>query len=293
MDTNASKDRSRLALTTFRGCSADRNERGMQGTVLLGRAIGARTGMQCTMIGSASAPSAGNWDRVLESARPGLLELASTYGQLMSAQRVPITTFARCACAIATLPVVAQHRPDAVVVYFDAHGDVNTPAVSATGYLGGLVISAAAGMWDSGFGEGLELAKVVLVGARDLDPFERELIDSGRLRNVTPGPRLVERLAAAIGAAPVYIHIDCDVMDPGIVPTEYTVPGGLSLADLRAVCELLARNEIVGVEIAELEATWKDTGAPAAIEPLLDALQPLWSATPPLSATPHLSTPPH
>jgi arginase family enzyme len=278
MDANASKDHSQLALTTYRGCSADRNERGMQGTVLLGRAIAERTGLECTVIGTATAPpDAANWDRVLEAARPGLLELRNTYRQLMTTQRVPITTFARCACGLATLPVVARHRPDAIVVYFDAHGDVNTPAVSATGYLGGLVISGAAGMWDSGLGDGLTLANVVLVGARDLDPFERELIDAGKLRNVTPGPRIVERLADAIGTAPVYIHIDCDVMDPGIVPTEYTVPGGLTLADLRALCERLARNEIVGVEIAELEATWKDTGAPASIAPLLDALQPLWS----------------
>jgi arginase family enzyme len=278
MHANASNDPSRLALTTYRGCSADRNERGMQGTVLLGRAIAERTGIECTMLGTASAPpDARNWDRVLERSRPGLLELASAYRQLMSAQRVPITTFARCACGLATLPVVARHRPDAVVVYFDAHGDVNTPASSTTGYLGGLVISGAAGMWDSGLGDGLALANVVLVGARDLDPFEKELIDSGRLRNVTPGPHIVERLAAAIGTAPVYIHIDCDVMDPGIVPTEYSVPGGLSLADLRAMCERLARNEIVGVEIAELESTWKDTDAPASIEPLLEAMQPLWS----------------
>jgi arginase family enzyme len=250
----------------------------MQGTVRLGRAISERLGIECAMIGTASAPFSTQWQPALEAARPGLLELANVCRQLMSARRVPITTIARCACALATLPVVAQQRPDAVVVYFDAHGDVNTPAASATGYLGGLVISGAAGMWDSGLGEGLALANVVLVGARDLDPFERELIDSGRLRNVTPGPRIVERLGAAIGTAPVYIHIDCDVMEPGIVPTEYAVPGGLSLADLRAVCELLARNEVVGVEIAELEATWKDTGEPAAIEPLLDALQPLLSA---------------
>src|SRR5690349_20946836 len=113
MDTNVSKDRPRLALTTYRGCSADRNERGMQGTVLLGRAISERTGIECTMIGKASAPpDAKNRDRVLELSRPGLLELASMCRQLMDARRVPITTFARCACGLATLPVVARHRPD-------------------------------------------------------------------------------------------------------------------------------------------------------------------------------------
>jgi len=268
----------RLALTTYRGCAGDRNERGMQGTVLLGQAIAERIGVECTLVGNPSAPVTSKWDTALATARPGLRELASVYESLMSAQRVPLTTFARCACGIATLPIIARHRPDAVVVYFDAHGDVNTPATSTTGYLGGLVISAAAGLWDSGFGGGLALANVVLVGARDLDPSERVLIASGRLRNVTPGAGLAERLGAAIGTAPVYVHIDCDVLDPGIVPTEYAVPGGLSLGDLRAVCERLAANEIVGVEIAELEATWRDTGAPASTEGLLGALEPLWSA---------------
>ena len=268
----------RLALMTYRGCAADRNARGMQGAERLGVALAARAQLERTELGTPSAPVAEKWERALEAARPGLRTLAAEYRRLMSERRIPITTFGRCACGIATLPVVAEHRPDAVVVYFDAHGDVNTPDTSTTGYLGGLVISGAAGMWDSGFGGTLSLANVVLVGARDLDPAEQALIDSGRLRHVPPGAGLVERLAAAIGTAPVYIHVDCDVLDPGIVPTEYVVPGGLSLDELRAVSERMARNEIVGVEIAEFEATWRETGELAATAPLLYALEPLWSS---------------
>jgi arginase len=267
-----------LALTTYRNCAADRNARGIRGAERLGAAIAARAQLERTEIGTPSAPVAERWEQALAAARPGLRALATQYRQLLSERRIPLTTMGRCACGIATLPVVAEHRPDAVVVYFDAHGDVNTPETSTTGYLGGLVISAAAGMWDSGLGGNLSLANVVLVGARDLDPSEQALIDSGRLRHVPPGAGLVEQLGAAIGRAPVYIHIDCDVLDAGIVPTEYVVPGGLSLDDLRAVSERLARNEIVGAEIAEFEATWKETGELAATAPLLDALEPLWSS---------------
>ena len=47
-----------------------------------------------------------------------------------------------------------------------------------------------------------------------------------------------------------------DVLEPGQVPTEYQVPGGLLLHELAACMEALARGEVVGMEIAEYEATW-------------------------------------
>ena len=86
---------------------------------------------------------------------------------------------------------------------------------------------------------GLRLSNVVLVGARDLDPHEKELIAAGQLKVVETGPNLPARLAAAVGMRDVYVHLDCDVLEPGIVPIEYQVSGGLSLDDLRA-CATIA-----------------------------------------------------
>jgi arginase len=124
----------------------------------------------------------------------------------------------------------------------------------------------------------LSLSNVVLVGARDIDPAERALIDAGAPQLVAPGANLTARLRAAIGNSPVYIHIDCDVLDPGTVPTEYSAPGGLSLSDLRSACATLAGNEIIGLEVAELEATGKVSEDIACAMKLLDALQPLLDA---------------
>jgi len=56
-------------------------------------------------------------------------------------------------------------------------GGLNTPDVTTTGYLGGLALAGPAGLWDSGLGSGLKLDQIVLVGQRDLDPYEQELID--------------------------------------------------------------------------------------------------------------------
>ena len=126
--------------------------------------------------------------------------------------------------------MVARYHPDAFVVWFDAHGDLNTPESTTTDYLGGLGLSGPVGMWESGLGS---------------------------------------------GDHPVYFHLDCDVLEPGLVPTDYRVPNGLSLDELSGVARRLAENAVVGVEVAEFEASWSDTGAPGDPGPLLTALSPL------------------
>ncbi|MBS1170371.1 MAG: arginase/agmatinase/formiminoglutamase [Burkholderiaceae bacterium] len=267
-----------FSLIVFQGRTADRNARGMAGAAMMGEALGQRLGMRADIIGQSQAPQRGNWRPELNAALPDLRVLAQACEQVHAAHRKPLIAMGRCASALATLPVLARHRPDALLVWFDAHGDANTPATSATGYLGGMVLTAAAGLWDSGLGDGLPLANVVLAGVRDLDPAERELIDRGLLRSVPPGITMPSELAAAIGNRPVYVHIDCDVLEPGIVPTEYRVSGGLTLDDLNACCKVLAQNEIVGIEIAEFEAVWPETGEAAVPEGLIAALAPLLDA---------------
>jgi arginase len=249
----------------------------MAGAVLLGEAISARTGFPAMRVGQSEPPLGRAWNRELAEARSGLHRLASSLDRLLDKGWRPITTMGRCACALATLPVLARHRPDALVVWFDAHGDVHTPRTTSSGYLGGMVITGAAGLWETGLGAGLRLADVILAGTRDIDQGERALLDEGSPRIVAPGARFAERLAEAIADRPVYVHIDCDVLEPGIVPTEYEVPGGLTLGDLGAACEAMARNEVVGLEVAEYESTWPD-GRLGLTRGLIDALDPLFGS---------------
>ena len=77
-----------------------------------------------------------------------------------------------------------------------------------------------------------------------------------------------------MGNREVYVHLDCDVLEPGVVPLEYEVTGGLSLADLHACAVELARRTVLGVEIAEFESTWAD-GRRGDPDVLIDAIEPL------------------
>jgi len=261
-----------VAVTHFAGRAGDHNERAMSASPRLAAALADRYGTTPTVIGSPRPALSTGWVIELDAARQELGRMRGHYQALLARGATPVTASSRCAVALATLPVVAQHRPDAVVVWFDAHADINTPENTTTGYLGGLALSGPLGLWDSGLGSGLTARSVILAGVRDIDAPEADFIARSGLTVVPPGPDFGDRLGDAVTGRPVYLHIDCDVLDPGIVPTDYHVPGGLSLADLLDAATVLARSEVVGIEIGELETITGDED----VAPLLDALSPIF-----------------
>ncbi|MEV0157086.1 arginase family protein [Micromonospora sp. NPDC050686] len=265
----------RVALVRYQGPAGDHNDRAVPGAALVAGELARRLRLPVTVVGEPRPAAPARWDVELPVALPALRELAATQDAILAAGRVPVVALTRCAAALATLPVLARHRPDACVVWFDAHGDLNVPDGSASAYLGGMVLSGVTGRWDSGLGAGLALGNVVLAGARDLDPDERRLVADGTVALAGVGLDLPARLRRLVAGRPVYVHLDCDVLEPGLVPTDYRVPGGLTLADLAGAAAVLAEHEIVGVEIAEFEVA---EGADVTVDdagPLLDALAPL------------------
>jgi arginase len=78
-----------------------------------------------------------------------------------------------------------------------------------------------------------------------------------------------------VGDRAVYFHLDCDVLEPGTVPTDYRVANGLTLDDLAAVARRLSENQIVGIEIAEFEAAADPADDTDYAQPLLEALSPM------------------
>ncbi len=264
-----------LSLIVYQGRAGDRNSRGIAGAQLLGAALARRFNLPTTFVSTPHPPlSTLLWDEQLSAARADLHAFADTLATLLGRGERCVSAMSRCAAALATIPVVVRHHPKACIVWFDAHGDSNLPSSHVEPYLGGMVITGAAGYWDTGLGSGLSMSNIVLVGARDLDPHEKQLVTSGVLKILAPGPRLAERLGAVVGNREVYVHLDCDVLEPGLVPIEYEVPNGLSFAELRACAEELGRRRVVGVEIAEFESQFKD-GRPANADPLIDAIAPL------------------
>ena len=261
----------------YTGRIGDHNDRGMKGAAIVGAALGRWLGIEPTVLGNPEPAINGNWDVELEAALPGLRSLQTAHGAALERGGSPVFAWPRCAAAIATLPNVAAQYPDAVVVWLDAHADLNTPDNTTTGYLGGLALSASLGWWDSGLGAGLDPRNIVLGGVRDLDPSEQSRVDDDTI-SLAAGPNMLSDLDRLISDRSIYFHLDCDVLDPGIMPTDYSVPGGLTLDDLSAVAARLARNPIVGVEICEFEDHGHAELARSQAEHLVSTLGPLLSS---------------
>ena len=266
-----------IGLTQFAGRAGDHNDLAMIGSRELAAALAARFRVEATVIGKPEPALSVGWETELAAATPTLQAMADRLDQVLRAGLTPVTASSRCAVALATLPVLAAHRPDAVVVWFDAHADLNTPDNTSTGYLGGLAFSGPLGLWNSGLGSGLDAGNAVLVGARDLDPSEQQLIEDNIVALVKVGPSMAEELRRVVAGRPVYVHIDCDVLDAGTVPTDYLVPDGMTFDDLRATAVVLAESELVGIEVGELESAPDDNTPPAYVSRLLDALDPILS----------------
>jgi arginase family enzyme len=130
-----------------------------------------------------------------------------------------------CCCAhVGAVEGLAARHGRIAVVWFDAHGDLNTIESSPSGNewatpLRRLIDSGAVAAGD-----------VALVGARNLDRPEEEFISAA---GVGVGPSSVAR--AVDGAEGAYVAVDFDALDAGEVAPFMPEPGGLSLAEVEDV----------------------------------------------------------
>ncbi|MEV5893335.1 GNAT family N-acetyltransferase [Nonomuraea fuscirosea] len=149
-------------------------------------------------------------------------------------------------CGVELEPVAAalrRHGDRLHVVWFDAHGDLNTPESSPSGAFHGMIVRTLLGEGPPDLvpSPALRPDRLALAGTRALDPAEADYI---RLAGIG-GP------AGVAEGALVYVHVDLDVLD-GFSSVGYPEPDGLSPdALIAAVAELAARHEIVGLGITE------------------------------------------
>jgi arginase/N-omega-hydroxy-L-arginine amidinohydrolase len=238
-------------------------------------ALERRYGAVGQYIGSAAPSTNDDWRVSLPQARDTLEGLSRAVGTSVEAGNLPVMVASTCAASLASLPVVARECPDGMVLWIDAHGDFNTPATTGTGYLGGMVLSAACGLWDSGHGAGLRPENILLVGVRDTDQAESELLQDAGVRILPPGEATPESILAAVGSARVWVHLDWDVLEPGFVPTDYSVPGGMTPAQLRAIFQAIPLAQLIGIELAEFQVGTDSAADDRAIHTILDTIAPL------------------
>jgi arginase len=175
-----------------------------------------------------------------------------------------------------------ERRKELFVLWFDAHGDFNTPAISPSGNLHGMALALLCGEdeFDDAFGGAwrgeVDPAHVTLFGARSIDAGERALLDDRGIEVVdmrlideqgvvAPIRRLIERVTEAEGH--LHLSLDVDALDPSLAPAVgTTVPGGFTYREAHLVMEMLHDAGIVGsMDIVELNPFLDHAGKSATL----------------------------
>ena len=209
--------------------------------------------------------------------------------------RMPLVLGGDHSIAIGSLAGVSNHihrqGGSTGVIWFDAHGDSNTPETTPSGNIHGMSLAISMGLGDpdlvglGGRGRKVEPSRIVLVGVRDLDPGEREILKKSgvtvyTIRDVDErGMRDVVNDAMRIagdGTAGIHVSFDLDACDPMIAPGVGTpVRGGLNYREAHMLMEIVADSGLLtSLDMVEVNPILdiQNTTAQLGMELVLSAL---------------------
>src|SRR5918997_2193294 len=186
-------------------------------------------------------------------------QIASRVAEIARQGQMPLVLGGDHSIAMGTLAGLASVHGLGGVLWVDAHGDLNRPQTSPSGNVHGMPLAAALGACGVAL-EGFEhppwvdRSRVVVIGARQLDRGEKQLIQDLDLRVLTMSDldrrgiasAMHEALTIVQGGAFVHVSLDLDVLDPEIAPGVGTPePGGLSYREAHLAMELIAESGLM------------------------------------------------
>jgi arginase len=204
--------------------------------------------------------------KAIEAANTQLAELVS---QVVEKSHFPLVLGGDHSIAIGTLTGVSKYYEDLGVIWFDAHGDLNTGETSPSGNIHGMPLASSLGIGHpalsglGGYGPKVKPENLVIIGPRDLDKGEKKLIKEMGLRVYTMHE--IDRMGMASVMEEsidylkkrtdgVHLSLDLDGIDPTDAPGVGTpVIGGISYRESHLAMEMLSESGIiVSAEFVEI-----------------------------------------
>ena len=190
----------------------------------------------------------------------------------LDADRLPILLGGDHSLAIGSISAVARHCREKGrklrVLWFDAHADFNTAALTPTGNMHGMPVASLCGYGPrelvdmAGFAPALNPKDIRQIGIRSVDPGEKRLVhDAGievyDMRYIDEmGMRHAMELALALVAPDTHVHVslDVDFLDPDIAPgVGTTVRGGPTYREAQLCMEMVAdTGRLASLDVVEL-----------------------------------------
>ncbi|MDQ0190444.1 arginase [Alicyclobacillus cycloheptanicus] len=189
--------------------------------------------------------------------------------QVMEAGHVPIILGGDHSISIGSVAGVAAGQRSFGVIWFDAHGDMNTEETTPSGNIHGMPLAVNVGYGHpdllniGGFTPKVKPENVVLVGIRSIDRDEAALIRQAGIKAYTMaeidqlGMAAVMKEAIQIagsGTDGIHLSLDLDALDPMFAPGVGTpVNGGVTYREGHLAMELLAASgKVISVDVVEV-----------------------------------------
>ncbi len=221
--------------------------------------------------------------------------LARAVQRILAQDHFPLVLGGDHSIAIGTISGVAAHlrqqNRSLGVIWIDAHGDMNTPETTPSGNIHGMPFAACLGKGAPELtGIAGDFPKIkpqdsVLVGVRDLDPKEMELVRESGITVYTMEDidrrGMFDVMVEAVEVATSYtdalhVSLDMDALDPQVAPGVGTpVRGGLTYREAHTAMEIIARSEkLYSMEVVEVNPILdvRNATAEVAAELVLSAL---------------------
>ncbi|WP_029421634.1 arginase [Alicyclobacillus macrosporangiidus] len=189
--------------------------------------------------------------------------------EVVAAGQIPLVLGGDHSIAIGSLAGVAAAGKRFGVIWFDAHGDMNTDETTPSGNIHGMPLAASLGLGHPSLTElcgpapKVKAQHVVLVGARSIDPDEARLIRQSGITVFTMAE--IDRLGmgavmeqairiAGDGTDGIHLSLDLDAIDPMFAPGVGTpVNGGVTYREGHLAMELLAASgRLLSVDVVEV-----------------------------------------
>jgi arginase len=209
--------------------------------------------------------------------------LAEEVDKAIEAGSFPLVLGGDHSIAIGTLAGVSKHYKNLGVIWYDAHGDLNTAETSPSGNIHGMPLAVSLGIGHSlltnvgGYGPKVKPENIVIIGARSLDEGERELIKENGIKVYTMHEidrlgmtKVMEESITYLkerNTDGVHLSLDLDGLDPHDAPGVGTpVIGGISYRESHLAMEMLAEAQIItSAEFVEVNPILDDKNKTATV----------------------------
>ncbi|MEN2768876.1 arginase [Ornithinibacillus xuwenensis] len=195
--------------------------------------------------------------------------LARMVDEEIQKDRFPLIVGGDHSIAIGSLAGISKHYKNLGVIWYDAHGDLNTSETSPSGNIHGMPLAVSLGIGDErltnlfGYAPKVKPENIVIIGARSLDPGERELIREKGIKVYTMHEIDRMGMSAVMEEAihylkentdGVHLSLDLDGLDPTEAPGVGTpVLGGMTYRESHLAMEMLSDSELItSFEVVEV-----------------------------------------